>query len=108
MTCPGCKEEFDDFNHRMRYNKALDIAVCEKCDEKIDNHHLVDGKYIIHKCKCCGNIDKLEWVSYKKRGHPVGVKNKKTLEKIDKEREAQKRLTKWTEEPKTLEEFAIW
>lgn len=105
MTCPGCGEEFDDFDHEMRYNKALGIAVCERCDERIDNHHEVDGKYVVHKCKECGHITKLEWVAYKKRGRPAGSKNKAKLEKIDREERAQKRLSKWTGEPKSLEEF---
>lgn len=101
MTCPGCKEEFDDFDHEEKYNTSLGIALCEKCDERVENHHLIDGKYTVHKCKCCGNITSLEWVPYKKRGRPAGTKNKETT----KQDNAQKHLTKWTGEPKTLEEF---
>jgi len=101
MTCPGCKAEFDDFDHELRANKALGIAVCEQCDERIDNHHEIDGKYIVHKCKECNHITSLEWIPYKKRGRPPGSKNEIT-EKKDK---AQKHLTKWIGEPRTLEEI---
>ncbi len=101
MTCPSCGEEYDDFNHEVKYNEALDIYVCEKCDRKIENHHLINGKYIVHKCKECGHIRKLEWIPYKKRGRPIGSRNKGTAN----EEKAQKLLTKWTGEPSTLEEF---
>lgn len=101
MTCPGCGEEFDDFDHEARYNQVLHIAVCEKCDERIEKHHLIDGKYVVHKCKECGHITKLEWIPYKKRGRPSGSKNKITAN----QEKAQKHLTKWTGEPSTLEEF---
>jgi len=98
MTCPGCKEEYDDFEHELKYNKALGIAVCKKCNERIDNHHKVDGKYKIIKCKECGHIKELLWIPYKKRGRKVGYKNKKTVQRDA----AQKHLTKWSGEPKTL------
>ena len=101
MTCPGCGAEFDEFDHEMRYNKTLDIAVCEQCDERIDNHHGIDGKYVVIKCKECGQIERLEWKPYKKRGRPTGSKSEKSI----KEAKAQESLEKWTGTKKISEEY---
>ncbi len=106
MSCPICGEYYFNEETDAHFCKELDLMVCDDCLNKVEEKHEVTGKYIVHKCKECGHVKNIEWISYKKRGRPAGSKNKERLEKIDREERAQKRLSRWTGEPKTLEEFS--
>lgn len=105
MSCPICGKYYFDEESDAHFCKELDIMICDDCLKKVEENHKVTGKFVVNKCKCCGNITSLEWVQYKKRGRPAGSKNKTKLEKIDREERAQKRLSRWTGEPESLEEF---
>lgn len=80
MSCPVCGDLFFD-EYDMKYSKELDIVVCGDCRNKVEEHHKVDGKYIVHRCKECRQVTSVEWKKYKKKGRPIGSKNKETIMK---------------------------
>ena len=76
MPCQLCGEHYFDEGSDAHYSSDLDILVCDDCLKCIEEHHKVDGKYVVYKCSECGKVKKVEWISYKKRGRKSGSRNK--------------------------------
>ncbi len=77
MPCDVCGEYYFDEESDKHYVSELDIYVCDDCLARIEEHHGVDGKYVVEKCKECGHVKGVTWHPYKKRGRPAGSKNEK-------------------------------
>lgn len=75
MSCPICGEYLNDFDRKPKYVKELDLTVCEHCLERVEQRHKTDGKYVVHRCKECKHVRKVEFIKYRKRGRPLGSKN---------------------------------
>jgi len=79
-TCEMCGEYSpfceinDDFDD-------LGVYLCPDCMKEVEKHHLVDGKFVVNRCKCCGHIKGIDFIPYKKRGRPAGHNNKSKIPK---------------------------
>ena len=76
MPCDLCGEYYDDEESDGHYSKELDIIVCDECLKKIEEHHKVDGKFVVIKCSECGKVKEVVWIKYKNKRRKVGSKNK--------------------------------
>lgn len=81
MPCPICGEYYFSEEEDQKYVGELDILACEDCREKVEQHHKIDGKYVVDKCKECGHVKQVYFIKYKKRGRKTGSKNKPKEEK---------------------------
>jgi len=76
--CAMCGE----YSPFCEIHDGLDVYLCPDCMKRVEEHHLVDGKYVVDRCKCCGHIKGVYFIPYKKRGRPAGSKNKKPPENV--------------------------
>lgn len=73
-NCDMCGEDVMDFDD-LNSIQGLNIYVCRRCEKEIEDHHTIDGKYVVVRCKECGKIRTVDWKPYKQKGRPKGSKN---------------------------------
>ena len=76
MPCDLCGEYYFNEETDGHRSKELDIIICDDCQKKVEEHHKVDGKFVVIKCSECHKVKEVKWMKYKKRGRMLGSKNK--------------------------------
>ena len=76
MPCDMCGEYYFNEESDGHFNKELDIIICDDCQKNVEEHHLVDGKFVVNRCSECNKVKEVVWIKDKKRGRPVGSENK--------------------------------
>ena len=76
MPCDMCGEYYFNEETDGHFCKELDITICDDCQKKVEEHHEIEGKFVVHKCSECHKLKEVIWIKYKKRGRAVGSKNK--------------------------------
>jgi hypothetical protein len=69
--CDLCNSEMAD----ARYNTILGVNLCSHCLTRVEEHHQVDGKFVVKRCPTCYKLERIDWIPYKKRGAKPGTKH---------------------------------